>query len=239
MYYVGICDDERAACAQIAEMVYEYDNRNKVGIEVLIWYTGEALYQDMRKNKPVDLLFLDIELVSTDGIQIGRQIRHELEDQDVSIAYISSKSSYALELFKIHPIDFLIKPINAQDVYDTIDEALRLYNRNNTVFEYRANGYSCKIPYRDIHYFYSENKKINMVTAESVTQFTGKIKDLAGVLPGNFIQIHQSFIINMNHMSECSYELVRMSGGAQLNISQPYRKQVRKQIMDYAWGQDS
>ena len=122
---------------------------------------------------------------------------------------------------------------------ETIDEALRLYNRNNTVFEYRANGYSCKIPYRDIHYFYSENKKINMVTAESVTQFTGKIKDLAGVLPGNFIQIHQSFIINMNHMSECSYELVRMSGGAQLNISQPYRKQVRKQIMDYAWGQDS
>lgn len=113
----------------------------------------------MRKNKSVDLLFLDIELVSTDGIQIGRQIRHELEDQDVSIAYISSKSSYALELFKIHPIDFLIKPINAQDVYDTIDEALRLYNRNNTVFEYRANGYSCKIPYRDIHYFYSENKK--------------------------------------------------------------------------------
>ena len=96
MYYVGICDDERAACAQIAEMVYEYDNRNKVGIEVLIWYTGEALYQDMRKNKSVDLLFLDIELVSTDGIQIGRQIRHELEDQDVSIAYISSKSSYAL-----------------------------------------------------------------------------------------------------------------------------------------------
>lgn len=78
MYYVGICDDERAACAQIAEMVYEYDNRNKVGIEVLIWYTGEALYQDMRKNKSVDLLFLDIELVSTDGIQIGRQIRHEL-----------------------------------------------------------------------------------------------------------------------------------------------------------------
>ena len=71
MYYVGICDDERAACAQIAEMVYEYDNRNKVGIEVLIWYTGEALYQDMRKNKSVDLLFLDIELVSTDGIQMS------------------------------------------------------------------------------------------------------------------------------------------------------------------------
>ena len=29
-----------------------------------------------------------------------------------------------------------------------------------------------------------------------------------------------------------------MRGGVLLNISQPYRKQVRKHIMDYAWGQD-
>ncbi len=239
MYNIGICDDEHAACAQIAEMIYEYDRRNKVGIEVTVWNTGEGLYQDMQKKKAIDLLFLDIELVSTDGIQVGRLIRRELENQDISIAYISSKSSYALELFKIHPIDFLIKPVSAQDIYETIDEALRLYDRNNTVFEYKANGYNCKIPYREIRYFYSENKKINMVTADATVQFTGKIKDLAGMVPGNFIQIHQSYIINMNHMSECSYELVRMNGGAELNISQPYRKQVRKQIMDYAWGQDT
>ena len=239
MYNIGNCDDEHAACAQIAEMIYEYDRRNKVGIEVTVWNTGEGLYQDMQKKKAIDLLFLDIELVSTDGIQVGRLIRRELENQDISIAFISSKSSYALELFKIHPIDFLIKPVSAQDIYETIDEALRLYNRGNTVFEYRANGYSCKIPYREILYFGSENKKINMVTAESTVQFTGKIRDLADILPGNFLQIHQSYIINMNHMNECSYELVKMNGGAELNISQPYRKQVRKQIMDFAWGQDS
>ena len=238
MYNIGICDDERDTCAQIADMVYEYDKRNKVGIEVSIWNTGEALYRDLMKNKSVDLLFLDIELVSTDGIQIGKLIRHELENQDIGIVYISAKSSYALELFKIHPLDFLIKPVKMQDISDTIDEALRLYNRYNTVFEYRTNGYNCKIPYKDIIYFYSENKKINMVTAAQTIQFTGKIKDLAGIMPGNFIQIHQSYIINMNHMSECSYELVKMNGGASLNISQPYRKQVRKHIMDYAWGQD-
>lgn len=238
MYNIGICDDERDTCEQIADMIYEYDRRNKVGIEVSVWNTGEGLYQDMMKNKPIDLLFLDIELVSTNGIQIGKLIRHEMENQDIGIVYISSKSSYALELFKIHPIDFLIKPIKAQDIGDTIDEALRLYNRNNTVFEYRANGYNCKIPYKDIIYFYSENKKINMVTPDSTIQFTGKIKDLTGLMPNNFIQIHQSYIINMNHMNECSYELVKMSGGVELNISQPYRKQVRKHIMDYAWGRD-
>lgn len=238
MYNIGICDDEKDTCTQIAGMVYEYGKKEKMEIEVSIWNTGEELYEDLAKKKPVDLLFLDIELVSIDGIQVGRLIRNELENPDISIAYISSKSSYALELFKIHPIDFLIKPVSAQDIWDTIDEALRLHNRNNTVFEYRANGYSCRIPHKYIIYFYSENKKINMVTKDSITQFTGKIKDIIEVLPESFIQIHQSYIINMNYISECSYETVKMSGGAELNISQPYRKLVRKAIMDYAWGQD-
>lgn len=238
MFNIGICDDEKDTCTQIANMVYRYGNKEKMEIEVSIWNTGEALYEDLAKKKAVDLLFLDIELISTNGIQIGRLIRNELENPDISIAYISSKSSYALELFKIHPIDFLIKPVSEQEIWDTIDEALRLYNRNNTVFEYKANGYNCRIPHKYIIYFYSENKKINMVTKDSTIQFTGKIKDIIEMMPEGFIQIHQSYIINMNYISECSYETVRMSGGVELNISQPYRKMVRKSIMDYEWGQD-
>ncbi|MBO5031810.1 MAG: response regulator transcription factor [Lachnospiraceae bacterium] len=237
MYNIGICDDERETCAQIVNMIQDYGKRNKLEIEISVWYTGEALYADLVKKTMIDLLFLDIELVSTDGIQIGKLIRNELENPDISIAYISSKSSYALELFKIHPIDFLIKPISAQDINDTIDEALRLYNRNNKVFEYRANGYNCKIPYKNIVYFCSENKKIHMVTLDSDIQFTGKIKEIIEQVPECFIQIHQSYIINMDHMNECSYETVRMRGDILLNISQPYRKIVRKHIMDYAWGQ--
>lgn len=53
----------------------------------------EALYQDLADKKPIDLLFLDIELVSTSGIQIGKRIRNELENPDISIAYISSKAA--------------------------------------------------------------------------------------------------------------------------------------------------
>ena len=111
MYYIGICDDETDTCMQLADMVYAYDRRMNVGIEVCIWNAGEALYQDLMKHRPLDLLFLDIELVSMDGIQVGRLIRTELANQEISIAYISAKSSYAMELFKIHPIDILVKPV--------------------------------------------------------------------------------------------------------------------------------
>ena len=93
MYHIGVCDDEREVCIQLADMVYAYDRQMNIGIDVSIWNTGEALYQDLRNHRPIDLLFLDIELVSMDGIQIGRQNRTELANQDISNAYISAKSS--------------------------------------------------------------------------------------------------------------------------------------------------
>ena len=76
------------------------------------------------------------------------------------------------------------------------------------------------------------------LTLDEKISFTGRIKDLMVQLPHNFIQIHQSFIINMSHMNECSYENVKMRGNIILNISQPYRKLVRKHIMDCAWGRN-
>ncbi len=60
MYYIGICDDEKDTCMQLADMVYAYDRRMNVGIEVCIWNAGEALYQDLMKHRPLDLLFLEI-----------------------------------------------------------------------------------------------------------------------------------------------------------------------------------
>lgn len=74
MYNIGICDDEKDTCAQIADMVYEYGRKENVEIMVSVWNTGEALYQDLADKKPIDLLFLDIELVSTSGIQIGKRL---------------------------------------------------------------------------------------------------------------------------------------------------------------------
>ena len=61
-----------------------------------------------------DILFLDIELFRMTGIEAGDFIRNRLEDRSMQIIYISGKSSYARELFKTQPMDFLVKPITKQ-----------------------------------------------------------------------------------------------------------------------------
>lgn len=237
VFHIGICDDEKEMCAQLEEWCYKYGKKKNINVEVFVWYTGESLCNDiLNKKEHIDMLFLDIELITTDGIQVGNFIREKLKDLETTIVYISSKSSYAMELFQVQPLGFLIKPLKIEDVEKILSKSIQLYEMKHTKFEYYSKGNFYKIPYKEIIYFYSQNKKINIITnSEGEKQFNGKLKSIVSMLPHNFIMIHQSYIINLDYMLEGSYELVKMRGGILLNISQPYRKAVRERIMQNKW----
>lgn len=235
MILIGICDDEKGTCSELENLLYEYGKSYGLQIDINIWYTGEGLCEFLKKNSTLDMLFLDIELITTDGIKVGNFIREELENTETEIVYISSSSSYAMSLFRIQPLDFLIKPIKAARIEDVMNRAIRQFEKKNQLFEYHFQGNHFKIPYKDILYFYSENKKIYIVTKNGKTQFNGKLKKISNDMPYSFILIHQSYLINSDFVMEYTYEKVKMRNNDQLNISQPYRKKVREQITHNEW----
>ena len=235
MYRIGICDDEKGTCAKLEDILYRFAENRRVEFDISIWYTGEELCEYLRQNNTLDMLFLDIELISTDGIRVGKFIREELENIETDIVYISSNSSYAMNLFRIQPIDFLIKPLNEARVKEVMFIGMKRHERKRQMFDYQIKGSFYQLHCKNILYFYSQNKKITIVTKEDKITFNGKLKEVIKRLPHNFILIHQSFIVNLDYVEECTYEMVKMQDKAELNISQPYRKSVREQIMKYRW----
>ena len=235
LYHIGICDDEKGTCARLEDVLREYEKKKGICLDISVWYSGEYLCDFLRQGERPDLLFLDIELVSTDGIQVGRYIREELQDIDIMLVYISSKSSYAMNLFRVQPLDFLIKPIASEMMEELMERWLHICERKNQIFEYSIKGCHFRVPYHNILYFYSQNKKITLVLRDEEIPFYGKLKEIAAVVPHNFIMIHQSYLINLDYVAECSYEMIKMMNGSLLNISQPYRKRVREEIMRNKW----
>lgn len=235
--YIGICDDEKGTCAQLENMIHEYGRKCGIKIDVSVWYTGESLCKFLEKENTLDILYLDIQLVTTDGIKVGHFIREELENLNTAIVYISSKSDYAMSLFRMQPFDFLIKPLNQKMIDDVLERYLKVYGKKNQFFECysKSQGKFYKVPFRDILYFYSQNKKINMVTEKKQIQFNGKLKEIVNVVPYNFCLIHQSYLINLDFVSECTYELMRMQNNDLLSISLPYRKAVREKMIQNEW----
>ena len=86
MLYIGICDDDEGVCAELERMLYDYAEQNKIQMDIDIWYRGESLCRFLREKEQIsDVLFLDIELLTTNGIEVGRFIREEQENMELQL----------------------------------------------------------------------------------------------------------------------------------------------------------
>lgn len=233
MYKIGICDDDKILCSVLEEQIYELSKEIEIKVDVEVWYSGESIQNDLKKGIELDLLFLDIELVQKNGIAVGTFIRDEMENMQTHIVYISSKESYAMQLFKVQPLDFLIKPVSDENIREVLIRSVKQKSSADIYFEYQKGNSVFRVPVRNIAYFMSMDKKIIIVKKDGKEEFYGKLKKIAETLPADFLMIHQSYIINQAYVSEYSYEMVKMADGENLNISKPYRKETRSKIIQH------
>lgn len=97
MFKIAICDDAPIICEEIQRIIL--GNKKDLSCEnvaVNIFYIGEVLVNELRDKSKFDLILLDIELGSINGVEVGHLICEELED------YITNLYTYPL---KIHMTD--------------------------------------------------------------------------------------------------------------------------------------
>lgn len=231
MYNIGICDDGKNICSSLEKMILQYMEDKSIPVEIKVWYSGEKLCDYLRERQQVDILFLDIELFKMTGIETGNFIRNSLEDRNMQIIYISGKSSYAQELFKTQPMDFLVKPITQEDINETLNLAIKILKKNMGKFEFQIGYDFYYISFGNILYFSSEGRKIKIFTIHGEKQFYGKLKDVSKKLPDGFLNIHHSYVINQTYVMHYAYDAVELTNGTILPISKANRKQVREKIL--------
>mgnify|MGYP001040070491 CR=1 FL=1 len=231
MFRVAICDDEKTICSQIEKVILDYQKNCAEKIDILTFLSGEELYKIIKDVQAFDLIFLDIELDKLNGIEVGKIIREELNDNITQIVYISANKDYAMELFENRPLNFLVKPICCEKIIKSLNAAINLHKNSDLFFEFCYNYNFIKIPYKKIMYFESNDKKINVITTDEIYEYYGKLSELKKqVKEKDFIQIHKSLLVNYQYIVEVSYEKIKLTNGEKLNISQSYRKEVRNNI---------
>ena len=233
MYRIGICDDDKILCSLLEEQLQALSADILVKFDIEVWYSGESLEEDLRKGARLDLLFLDIELLEKNGIETGAFIRDEMGDTETHIVYISAKQGYAMELFKMQPLDFLVKPISPKKLREVLERSMKRKKYAESCFEYQKGSRIFRVSVKEIFYFMSMDKKVLIIKKDGQEEFYGKLKNVMEQLPAGFLKIHQSYVIHQEYVSEYSYESIKMMNGDVLSVSKPYRKEVRAKIKQY------
>lgn len=227
-----ICDDDYSICHFIEKIVLRYAQLNNIFIDVDVVQSKKELYENFEDD--VELLFLDIMLPDSTGIEIGHFLRKKCENTDLQIVFMSSNPGYALDLFKIRPMDFLIKPFYENEIEEILDEYIRIRMPQMNYFTYKSKQISGKILYKNIMYFSSNIRQIDihLVNHKMITIY-GKLADIEMDLDKDiFWRIHQSYIVNKYYIETCQMDLLYLTNEQTLPISKKYRKDIQMKIVN-------
>lgn len=232
MFRIAICDDEPVICSQIEKIILNYGGKASLDIDVEVYSSGEELYQYLKESTYYDLIFLDIELNKLNGIDVGKKIRNEQQNDTTLIVYISAMENYSMDLFEIRPMHFLIKPLEAEVIVSVVEKAMELSNKYSRTFQYKRGHFIRKIEIRNILFFESMDRKVKMITLGGEETFYESLKNIFTHLePQGFFYCHKSYLVNYHHISRFEYDQLVMENGTILPISQPKRKHVRNMQM--------
>lgn len=119
-YRAIVVDDERLARNDLRLLLKDHPN-----IEILGEASNGQDALDMIKELDPDLVFLDIQMPGMNGFDVLEHI-----SSDVRVIFVTAFDEYALRAFEVNALDYLLKPVNAERLQQSIERLEMLPEEN-------------------------------------------------------------------------------------------------------------
>jgi len=209
-----LVDDEEKA---LQSLTWELTNfSDEINVSASFTNPSEALNY-LAVHTP-DCLFLDIEMPTMDGFQFIQKLTNKNFPVVITTAY----NQYAIKALKNEAIDYLLKPIDTDDLNDTIvkikkynakhfsaerlEKLLLNFNSNATHKRITLNTDGKLMFLKSDEIIYAESdgnySTIYLQDGQKIV-LTKKLKEVNQLLPEDcFFRIHNSYIINLHKVKE-------------------------------------
>jgi len=211
-----IVDDEMDAIESLTWKINMYSPE----INVIESFTNpEEAISAINYLKP-HCVFLDIEMPQMDGFQLLSQLKYRDFDLIITTAY----DNYAIQAFKENAVDYLLKPVDrddlmkvakkvfkskndnnlGKDLKNALDSIITEQTKRNNKISLPLNGKTVFIKPYDITYCKADGNYTHIHISDGERyMLSKKIKDVASLINSSFIvRVHQSFLVNINHIKE-------------------------------------
>jgi two-component system, LytTR family, response regulator len=245
MITATIVDDEPYSCETLATLLERYCPDVKV---LDICYSAASALKSINEQKP-QLLFLDIEMPHMNGFEL----LEKLPDIDFELVFTTSYDQYAIKAFRFSALDYLLKPIDQDDLRKAVQKAvtstdhvspqqikvlLQKINHPSLVVNKLAiptlEGLQMILIESIIHCEADRNYTIINIKGKQKIVASRTLKEIEELLDDYpFIRVHHSHIVNLNEVEkyvkgEGGY--LMMSNGANIDVSRSRKEFLLKKL---------
>lgn len=182
----------------------------------------------------VDLIVTDINMPDLSGLDFVRA----LPSQPLVI-FITAYADYAVDSYKVSALDYLLKPYDYAAFFGAVSKARERLEHQSPQAPVQPSAQSIfvKVDYRhvrvnlsDILYIkgFGEYLQIYLIDRDSPLTTLSSFAAIMERLTPDFIQVHRSFIVNINHIMQIERNRLLLPGETVIPVSDSYRPALQK-----------
>lgn len=237
MLRIAICDDLPDQLQGLVSLTKQYISTNSLDAEVTEFSHPDTLLTAIEAGS-FHLYILDIVMPMVSGLELGKEIR--CLDREAQIIYATTEPQFALQAYAASPINYLIKPIDSKQLFDTLDLAIAKadYAEEQT-FVVKAVGSLRVLRLSELVCceYRSHAVIFNLTNGEAVLSRTIResFSDYCAPIlkDKHFLQCHSAFVVNMRRVERFAKDSFVMLGGKTVPIAAKQYPAVRDAYMDY------
>jgi two-component system LytT family response regulator len=247
-----IVDDEEFARSSLYFLLQE--NCEQLHISGIAKSVAEA--KNLLQQHAVDLIFLDIAMPGENGFELIKSI----QQSNAHVIFTTAYDQYALKAIKANALDYLLKPIDIEELKSAVDKAYKYIllskggeNRNDSLQNLATNlsdrgeikkislpngqGYSL-ISLDDIIHIEADSNYSTFYLANKDKITVSKVlKEYEEILPKEqFVRVHKSSILNINYLKEYNSKNgleVTLKNGDRIAVSRRRASDFMEKVKSY------
>ncbi|WP_040656709.1 LytTR family DNA-binding domain-containing protein [Olsenella sp. oral taxon 809] len=221
MLNVLIVDDEAPARSELRFLLDETGRVESVEEASSAREAVEALVRSKEGvERHPDVLFLDISMPKTSGMQLAEALR-KLKNPP-AVVFVTAYSEYALDAFNVDAVDYLMKPVETDRLSQALDKVeARLKPAPSTCVSIERipvekGGRKVLVPVDQIRFIEAKDDYSCIYTDEDRFLSTISLAKLEQrLVPHGFFRVHRGYIVNLDHVEDVE---VISSGILQLGL---------------------
>lgn len=225
---LAIVENEAHHTQHLQTLLQQWSKEHRTLLNVLLFESAESFLASAIAS--YDLVFLDIQLSSMDGVTAAHQLRERGFEGE--LVFLTAYSEYVFEGYDVRAFNYLLKPPSYVQIAKCLDYVSAKLHDERYTFRYQ--GTIFQLPYSSMLYFSSANHGTQIVTTDGIFKQMEPMRKIQAYLPSQFLFCHRTIIVNMDHVLMLKGKDLILSNEGMLPVSQTYLQEIRSALLAYA-----
>jgi len=235
---IVICDDTEKDSNLLRLFIERYLEEIDCIGKISVYKSGDAFLSDFaaKKVSDVQIIFLDIYMPGTNGIDTAKKIRET--DKKMAVVFTTTSSKHGLDGFSVDALQYLVKPVDYAELSNALDKCAEKFADSLRFIKVLSDRLTVRAYLKDIMYIECLGGASYIHTVYETIKTFVPLSELEEQLEsGAFLKTHRSFIVNMRYVKKFAENDFILTNGALVPIRQNDKLNVKQAYTDYvfAW----